>query len=295
MKLELKTDAETKAPVMDDQGRIIYLDTDDDGKEYPLDPVAMYGKIASLNTENRKHREKNEELVKLYEPFKGIEDLTEWKGKADKALETVANFNDKDWMKADKVDQLKREMAAAYEDKLKAKDQGIADMEVKHAGAIEKLNTTIRQLMVSSRFSASKYFGDAESNSVTILPPDIAESYFGKFFKVEAGDNGEPITRAYFSNGDPVLSKVNPGEPAEFEEAIGIIIDNHPTRDSIIRASGGGSGGAGGGGTGGEGGSDDYSTLQKQHAQAMKDGRAQDAIAIKNKMNEVAQKMRHTG
>ena len=293
MKWKLKLDPETKAPMVTDDGRILYIDPE--GKELPLNPPAMHKKIGELNRESQQHREKAKDLATKLEPFADIEDLSEWKQKAEEALKTVANFNDKDWMKADKVENLKREITAAYEDKLKKADKVYAEKEQSHLQVAEKKDEQIRRLLISNKFAVSKYFSGGGDKSVTILPSNIAEDHFGKHFKVEEGENGMPVTKAYYGNGDPVLSKINPGEAADFEEAIGLIIDNYPGRETILRSSGGGSGSGGG-----AGGSDDSSgaglgSLKKQYAEAMKSGNSQLAISLKNKIFAAEQKMRLAG
>jgi hypothetical protein len=289
MKLEMKVDPESKAPVIQD-GKILYIDLDDNNRELPLDPVQLYTKVADLGKENQNHRTKLQETVELYSPFKDIEDLTAWKSEADKALETVANFNDKDWMKADKVEKLKAEMNAAWEDKLKLKDQGIAELKSNHEQEINRLNGQIRELMVSNKFSQSKYFGP---DSITGMLPEVGEAYFGKSFKVEVDDKGRPVTRGYYDNGDMVTSKLNPGEPADFEEAIGLIIDAHPKKNSFIKASSGGSGAGGGSGDGAGGGADELSQLEAAHQKATKEGRMGDAIALKNKIFKLRQQLKN--
>jgi hypothetical protein len=288
MKLQLKTDPESGAPIVQEDGKIVYVDAEDNNKELPLDPVGMYSKITDLNRENQKHRTKLEEVLETYSPIKDIEDLAAWKSEADKALETIANLNDKDWMKAEKVEKLKSEITAAYEDKLKQKDISFTEKEKAHGEEVHRLNNTIRRLLVSNQFAASKYFGG--SDAITILPADIAEDHFGKYFRVE-DTSGEPVVRAYYANGDPVLSKVNPGEPAEFEEAIGLIIDNYPGKVGLMRGAEGGSGSGGGGGDL-QGGAGELANLRKQHAKALKDGNVQLAVTIKNRLFAMEQKLR---
>ncbi|MGD9156794.1 MAG: hypothetical protein PVG39_00170 [Desulfobacteraceae bacterium] len=291
MTWKLKTDPENNdAPVIDDQGRIVYIDPD--GKELPLDPPQMYNKISELGKENQTHRTKHEEVVKKFEAFKDIEDIAKWKEEADKALEAVANFNDKDWMKAEKVDSMKKQITDAYEQKLKDKDKGIGDLKTEHQLAIEKLNQQIRRLLVSNKFAVSKYFSGGGDKSVTILPSNIAEDHFGKYFQVEEGNDGMPTIKALYANGDPVLSKVNPGEPADFEEAIGLIIDQYPGKESILRGTSGGSGGGGGGGEDETGDSGDLAKLKKQYAEAQTAGNSRLCVTLKNRIFELERKLK---
>jgi len=285
MTWKIKIDSETKAPVIDEQGKITYIDPD--GKELPLDPPAMYQKISQLGKENQNHRKKYEDVLNTLKPFEGVEDIATWKEEADKALETVKNFNDKDWMKAEKVEALKKEMAQAYEEKLKKKDLSYAEKEKLYATEKDKLSNQIRRLLVSNKFAVSKYFSGGGDSSVTILPSQIAEDHFGKYFKVEEGSDGMPVIRAFYSNGDPIISKINPGDNADFEEAIGLIIDQYPGKETILRSTSGGSGGGGGGGADDHKESGDIASLRKQYSQAQQEGNARLAITLKNRIFEL--------
>lgn len=283
MTWKLKVD-DNGNPVFDDQQRIIYIDPD--GKELPLDPPQMYDKISKLGVENQKHRKKFEELTEKYSVFKEIEDIGKWKEEADKALEAIANFDDKDWMKADKVEKLKKEMSDAYDQKIKDKDKAITEIQATHGATVSKLNDQIRRLLVSNKFAVSKYFSGGGDSSITILPSNIAEDHFGKYFQVEEGKDGMPTIKAIYGNGDPVISKTNPGEPADFEEAIGLILDQYPGKEGILRSTSGGSGSAGGAASDGGGGNNNLQTLKTQYAEAQKAGNARLMIALKNKIFE---------
>lgn len=284
---KIKTDPETKAPVMDGS-KIVYIDPE--GKELPLDPVAMYVKIGDLGKENQRHREAKTAVEEKFSIFSGIDDIVKWKEDADKAIATVANFNDKDWMKAEKVDQLKREMGDAYENKLKQAQTSFGEKETALNAVIEKKNAQIRTLLVSNKFANSTFFSGEKRK--TNLLPDVAEAYFGRHFRVEENDKtGDIKVVAYHANGDQILSKMNPGELADFDEAIGIIIDNHPQKDHFLRSTSGGSGGQGGGGGEGEG-ADELTKLEKQLAEAQKNGDAKTSIALKNKIHQLRLKLR---
>lgn len=285
MTWKIKLDPETKSPVFDED-RIVYLDPD--GKELALNPPAMYQKIADLGKENQKHRLKFDEMKKKFEIFSGIEDISEYKTKADEALQTVANFNDKDWMKAEKVDKLKSEITSAYEEKIKNINIAFGEKEKSLLSEMDKKQNQIRRLLISNKFAISKYFSGGGDKSKTILPSNIAEDHFGKFFKVEEGPDGLPITRAYYNDGDPVISRVNPGEPADFEEAIGLIIDKYPNKESILRSGFGGSGSSGSSGDNAD--DNDLTTLRRKYADAKKEGNMQLAISLNNRINALMKK-----
>jgi len=282
MKLVLKLDEDGK--VVTDGNKVIYEDEDADNKEYPLDPPSMYAKIIDLGKENKKHRDKVTAVEAKYLPFADIEDIEVWKKDADKAIDTVANFNDKDFVEAGKVEKVKAEMREAYEAKLTSKDNKAQLVEKAHVDALGLKDKQIRTLMISNRFSVSPHFNGEKS--ITTMPPDVAESFFGNVFKVKEID-GKLALRAY-QNGEELISLQNPGEPADFEEAISMVIDKYPNKDSILRAPGGGSGGSGGGG-GDRNDPDELTKLNRQLTKAVEDNNIGLSIAIKNKIFKLKQ------
>lgn len=263
---------------------------DPDGKEVALDPPSMYGKIIVLNKENKTHRENVEKYKGTVDLFDGIEDVPAWKQKADEALVTVENFNDKDWMKADKVEKLKSEMASSYDQKLETQKASFQGALAEKDGVIASKDSQIHKLLVTNNFAVHPLFGGPKPK--TKLTPDMAEAYFAKHFRVEVAEDGvELMLRAYNDPGrfdDPIYSRENPGEHASFNEAMVELWDRFPGKDALMGASP-----AGSGGTGGSGGEDDagdeLSKLKKAYEKAQKDGRAKDAIALKNQIFRLEQ------
>jgi len=270
-----------------EEGKPVYIGEDE--KEIALDPPSMYSKIIDLGTENKKRRTNLDEANVQLKIFEGVEDLTEYKTEADKALETVKNFKDKDWLSVDKVEKLKTDMKDAYAEQLDGVKKSFELKEVDYVGTIGKKDSQIRELMVSNKFATSKYFSGTEPK--TNLPPEIAETYFGSFFKVEEDEKTKRLVLiAYNAKGDQIYSRANPGERAEFDEAMTAIFEAYPGKDKLIRGSAGGAGGAGGsGGAGGDGDSDVIKKLEKEYADALKSGDAKKAIVIKNQLFKAKQ------
>ena len=280
-KWKLKVD--DKGVALLEEGKPVYISPDE--KELALDAPQMYQKIIDLGAENKKRREGLETATSQLKIFEGIEELSEWKIEADKALETVKNYADKDWLRADKVDKLKSDMKDAYDEQLDGAKKSFGLKEDEFKATVGKKNSQIRELMVSNRFATSAYFSGTEPK--TNLPPEIAETYFGNYFKVEEEEKtGKLILVAYDAKGDQIYSRNNPGERAEFDEAMTAIFDAYPGKDKLLKASpGGGSGGSGGSGAGsGQGDSDDIKKLETDYADALKVGNAKLAIGIKNKL-----------
>ena len=81
------------------------------------------------------------------------------------------------------------------------------------------------------------------------LPADIVQARFGRHFTIQEGR-----VQAKDAAGNVIYSKSNPGAPADFDEALGILVEQYPQRDSILKGTGqsgsgssSGSGGSGGG------------------------------------------------
>ena len=179
-------------------------------------------KIPELQNENKKIRLKwKEELQKANEKLQAFEGLDP--EDARKAIDFMKTHEGKEA----KVDEVKKQMQQQYEEKLSEKEKELAERDQQ-----------IHKLVVSNSFANSKTI-----NEQTVLPPDVAEAYFGRFFKVE---DGKAI--AYDSNGNVIYSKEKPGEPASFDEALQSIIEQYPQKDRILKAAPGG-----GGATPGEG------------------------------------------
>jgi hypothetical protein len=146
--------------------------------------------------------------------------------------------------------------------------------------------------MIGAQFRQHHYFvGTGDQQPKTLLPPDIAETYFGKHFKLEQGKNGSPAVVGYDIKGNQIYSRKKPGELADFDEAIVRIVEDYPAKDQIMRGGKGGSGGDGGGGGGGGrprvGIDAEIAKLEAAHKKAMEEKRGRDAVMIKGKLHDL--------
>ena len=242
--MELKMNEDGSVAIED--GKPIYIH--DDGKEIPFDASAAIMKISNLAEEKDRHYsnfQKADEMLALYGDVKPEDILAKLKetedldiGAARKALETIKNLDDGDLVKAGQVETVKAEMRKAFQEKeneINASwDKRVAEIN----GTVDVKNSTIYELMVNSRFASSPTILEK-----TTLPPDIAANYFSKNFKVE-GESADAKVVGYL-NGERIFSKERPGEVAEFEEALAVVIDAYPMKDRILKASAGGSGATG--------------------------------------------------
>jgi hypothetical protein len=285
MALKLKKDEKTGLAVFKDD-KPVYVD-DVDNKEIEVDVPKLFSKVTELNGEAKGWREKLEAVQTKFKPFEKIEDLAAWTETANKAMETVKNLDESKLVEAGKVDLLKAEMRKAHE----AETLALHDSYKKKMSSNEKLledkDSTIYKLLVSSKFSQSPYF--TGERPVTSLMPDIAESYFGKHFKVEK--HNERLRVVGYLDNNPIYSRKDPGELADFEEAFGVILDAYPMKEQIIKSGGAGSGGEGGSGDKKKPGNQ-LEALQVQLVQALKDRNPKLAITLRGKIHELQQKVR---
>ncbi len=222
MKLKtVEVEGKTFAQIQD--GKPVYVD--ESGKDIAFDAPGTVQTISRLNGEAKGHRERAEAAEKAVKAFDGIEDPAA----AVKALETVKGLDDKQLIDAGEVEKVK---AAA----IKAVDE-------KYAPVVEErdaLKGTLNKEMIGGRFSRSKFIADKIA-----VPVDMIEATFGARFSIEDG-----AVVATDASGNRVYSKAKPGEAADFDEALEILVDSYAHKDHILKGLNQNGGGANGGGPG---------------------------------------------
>lgn len=223
MKLKtIEIEGKTYAVIQD--GKPVY--THDDGKEIAFDAPATVAKIGQLNGEAKGHRERAEAAEAKLKGFEGIEDPAA----ALKAIATIKNLDDKKLVDAGEVEKVKAEAIKAVR----------AEFEPVVAER-DKLKGDLFNEKIGGSFARSKYIADKLA-----IPSDLVQARFGDRFKIEDGK-----TVAYDAQGNKIYSRAKPGELADFEEAIDMIVDSYPHKDTILKGSGASGGGAGQSGAGG--------------------------------------------
>lgn len=216
--MKLKIDENGNVVVQD--GKVVYVH--DDGKEIPFDGAQAFNKIKDLNTEAKTWREKFESANKIAEAADGI-DIDA----ARKALEQVASWNEKQFVEAGEVDKIKEGVSKALNEKLE-ETRKTMQQQIDQANKLllEKDDALAREL-IGGRLGRSKFIIDKLA-----IPPDLVEARFGGNFKIE---NGRPV--AYDNLGNKIYSRLNAGEMADVEEALEILVDNYPHKQSIMKGS----------------------------------------------------------
>ena len=197
-------------------GKPVYVT--DDGRETAIDVAGTVATITRLNAEAKGHREAKEAAEASLKAFAGITDPQA----AIKALQVVSGLDAKKLIDAGEVETVKAEITKGFTEKLTAAEKRAADMEAALYG--EKIGGAFAR----SKFAAEKL----------IIPADMLQTHFGKQFKIEDGK-----VAAYDLNGNKIYSRAKPGEVADFEESLEIIVDSYAHKDNILK--GNSNGGAG--------------------------------------------------
>lgn len=228
--MKLKLDENGHVVVKD--GKPVYVH--EDGKEVAFDAPGTVATITRLNGEAKSHRERAEKAEGLLKAFEGIDDAEA----ARKALETVANLDQGKLVQAGKVEEIKAAAQKAAKEQLEAmsKTHAIELQKVKDENA--KLQTTLNNELIGGSFNRSKYISEKAA-----IPADLVQARFGSQFKIE---DGKVI--GYDSAGNKIFSRSRPGEVADFEEALELIVDQYPNKDQILKGEVKGGSGAGGSG-----------------------------------------------
>lgn len=194
-----------------------------DGKEAPFDADSALGTITARNAEARSHREAKEAAEGRLRTFDGITDPAA----ALKALTTVKNLDEKQLIAAGDRDR-------AVSEAIKATEALYAPFKTR----AEALEMELIVEKIGGAFSRSKFIAEKIA-----APTDMVQATFGPRFKLVEGK-----VVATTSDGNQVFSRTKPGEPAEFEEALEILVDQYPHRAAILKGTGASGGGAQGGG-----------------------------------------------
>ena len=72
----------------------------------------------------------------------------------------------------------------------------------------------------------------------------MAQDTFGKMFKVE-----NDTVVGYDNQGNKIYSNEHPGELADFDEALELLVNKYPYKDNILKSSGRSGSGSQGSGT----------------------------------------------
>lgn len=208
MKLKTITVDGKEYAVIED-GKPVYIHND--GKEVAFDAPNTVSTISRLNGEAQGHREAKEAAEAKLAAFKDIKDPTA----AIAALEKVKKIDDKQLLDAGKVDEIKAAAIQAIEEKYKPI---VAER--------DSLQAALHQEKIGGSFSRSKFIAEKIA-----VPADMIEAAFGRAFKIEDG-------KVVAYQGDKkVFSRARPGELADFDEALELLVEAYPSKDHILKGN----------------------------------------------------------
>lgn len=235
MPMKLKTvTIENKVYAEVNEDKPVYIH--DDGKEVAFDAPQTVANIASRAEQSNRVETENKQLKDQLKTFEGIDNPEA----AKHALETMKNIDESKLIAAGKVDEIRKAARTAADEQVAAaQKKAAADLDLANKKA-EQLQAQLYEEKIGGSFSRSKYIAERLT-----LPADIAKDSFGKNFKVEEGK-----IVSYGPDGNKLYSRAKPGELADFEESMELLVEAYPFRDNILKGKGGGSGGkpANGGG-----------------------------------------------
>lgn len=208
--MKLKLDDAGHAVLQD--GKPVYVK--DDGTEITFDAKQAFDKIGELTGQATGFRKERDSLKESLSKFGDIDPE-----KAQEALSTIANLDKKKLVDAGEVEKVKEEIAKSFE-----------PMKTENA----TLKKEINDLRLDNAFSASQFIKDKMA-----IPADFAKAYFGQHFSVEEGK-----LTPKDASGNTIYSPSKPGEIASFDEAISIMANSHPAKDSILKGTGANGSGA---------------------------------------------------
>jgi len=217
--------------VLNEQGQAVLRDgkpvyRHPDGKEIVFDAAQAFGKIGQLTGENTEYKRRFQDAEGKLKAFEGISDPSA----AIKALETVSNLDAKKLIDAGEVEKVKGEITKAFEAKL-----------MEATTKAQTLEQALYGEKVGGSFARSKLIAEKLA-----IPADMVQARFGQNFKIEEGR-----MVAYDAHGNKVYSRANPGELADFDEALDSLIEQYPYKDHILKSSGASGSGAQGNNQGG--------------------------------------------
>lgn len=204
--MKLKLDEHGNVVLQD--GKPVYVK--DDGTEVAFDVIGTVATISRLNAEARTHRTAKEEAETKLQAFVDLDPA-----KAREALEKLKDIDLKKLVDSGKLDEVRNEMKKAYEPKLTAAEE-----------RAKKAEARTNSLLLGDAFSRSKFIPAKMANS-----PVTVQAIFGGRYIVE-NDQVVPLD----DKGNKLHSLSNPGELATFDEALEIMVNNHPDKASLLKS-----------------------------------------------------------
>lgn len=201
-----------------------------EGKDIEYDGEKLAADISQVNAEREEERTALESLKAELENSK--KDSEKYKGidpeEARKAMETVRNLEDAKMVEAGEVEKIKQSAIEAIRD---SHNEEISELKKKYepiAVDRDRLKTRLDQVIVSNAFANSKFIQEKVS-----VPSDMIESEFSDHIRVVNGK-----LKILDGSGKEIYSRKEPSRPADFDEALEVIIEAYPHKATILKGAG---------------------------------------------------------
>jgi len=201
---------------------------EENGQEAEIDDSNLDGLFTALSKANREAAERKRRLRELeskYAVLSDVDDIETWVTEAKQAMETAQGVKGKKVVDPDEEQRRLSRIKEDFDKQLREKEEEVLRLRKQFE------RSKIAQAFATSRVREEK----------TILPPDIAEAFFGKYFEVR---DDKIIGKI----GDDIIHAPGTVEPADFDTALEVILNKYPMKDSIIKGTPAGSGTPPGGG-----------------------------------------------
>lgn len=201
-----------------------------EGKDIEYDGEKLAADISQVNAEREEERTALESLKAELENSK--KDSEKYKGidpeEARKAMETVRNLEEAKMVEAGEVEKIKQSAIEAIRD---SHNEEISELKKKYepiAVDRDRLKTRLDQVIVSNAFANSKFIQEKVS-----VPSDMIESEFSDHIRVVNGK-----LKILDGSGKEIYSRKEPSRPADFDEALEVIIEAYPHKATILKGAG---------------------------------------------------------
>lgn len=208
----------------------------EDGREAPFNAQetleSLTRRINNLTEEKDRHFKKADELAKKLKAYENIDPA-----KFQEYEKIVKNLNDKQLLDERGIEELKKTMRSTFEEE-KAAERSRYEAKLKEQIELsEAYKKMMVDLALRNRFATCEFF--AGDKPKTIYSPEDAYLIFGRHFELDIDPRqGRLKMVAKDNDNQTIMSKINHGEPAGFDEAIAILVEQRARKHAIMRSTG---------------------------------------------------------
>jgi len=201
-----------------------------EGKDIEYDGEKLAADIRQVNAERDEERTALESLKAELENSK--KDSEKYSGidpeEAKKAIETVKNFDQAKMVEAGEVEKIKQSAIEAIRDSHSTEIAELKNRFEPIEAERDTLKAQLDKVIISNAFANSKFIEEKVS-----VPSTMIESVFSGHVKVQNGK-----LKVMDSSGKEIYSRKEPNRPADFDEALELVIEAYPHKATILKGAG---------------------------------------------------------